>query len=396
MKISEMEATSIYQRLKEQEEKLVQFLQPFLGRPELLRAALQYISGLSRKNTWQLAAATGFKSPYAFQHLLGRAVWDVEALRAHLQLVGIQEKEGAILVIGEEDFLKKGNQSAGVARQYNRTSRRWENAQVGLFLAYASGDQELLIDRELYIPPLWFEDSQRCKKSKIPDNLVYRTKPELAQAMLTRAFAHELKPAWVVGDQVYARNEFRSFLEQNQCAYLVGIPATYQVRIGLYSYQVSQVVERIGVWHSLLFEKGKKEEGYEEWQRVAINSTSPTDSESWLLLRKNIKEPKKVSYYLAFGRKETSLEELVKVAGRRETMQRCLQKSKTVWGLDQYQVRTYVGWYRHITLCLVGSLFLEEMSKSLNQVSQGKRIQASIQAFLSKWSLFQWVTGPKG
>jgi SRSO17 transposase len=274
-----METTSVYQQVKDQEEKLAQFLKPFFVRPELLRAAIQYMSGLlnrvERKNTWQLAAATGLNAPYTFQHLLGRVAWDSHALRDHLQIVGIKEKKEGILVIGETAFLKKGNQSAGVARQYNRTSRRWENAQMGLFLAYASGDQQLLIDRELYIPPAWFADSQRCKKAKVPENLVYRTKPELAQCMLTRAFAHGIMPAWVVANQVYGVNEFRSFLEQNQCAYLLGIPGTYQVRIGLNLYQVSQVAERVGNWQKLSSGNETKAAGYDQWQHVGINSVNP-------------------------------------------------------------------------------------------------------------------------
>lgn len=372
-----MERTLVYQQVKEEERQLAQLLQPFFVRHDSLRAALQYTTGLlshvARKNTWQLAEEAGLNSPYSFQHLLGRAAWDSEALRDHLQINGLKEKEGGILVIDETGFLKKGNQSAGVARQYSGTAGRVENCQIGVFLAYGIANQRLLIDRGLYIPQVWFKDSQRCKKARIPEDLVFKTNPELAQCMLARAFSHGLKPAWVVGDQVYGGYELRSFLEENQCAYVLGIPANYQVHIGLYSYQVSQLVERVENWQKLSAGQGAKGERYYQWQAIVINSGSPDGWERWLLLRRSVKEPEKVSYYIAFGRKETSLEELAKAAGSRWIIETCFETSKGELGLDQYQLRSYVGWYAHITLSLVGLLFLEKMRDGLKQMDQEKK-----------------------
>jgi SRSO17 transposase len=387
-----METTLVYQQVKEQERKIAQFLQPFFARHDALRAVLQYTTGLlsktDRKNTWQLSEEAGLKSPYSFQHLLGRSGWDSEGLRDHLQKDGIKKKEGGILAIDETGFLKKGKQSAGVARQYSGTAGRIENCQIGVFLAYETEGQRLFVDRELYIPQAWFEDSERCKKARLPENLVFKTKPELAECMLVRAFANGIKPAWVVGDQVYGRHELRSFLEQNQCAYVLGIPSNYQVSTGLDKYQVSQLVEGVKNWQKISAGKGTKGERYYQWQRIVINTGSPDGWERWLLLRRNIKEPEKVSYYIAFGRKETSLEELAKAAGSRWIIETCFQTSKGELGLDQYEVRSYVGWYAHITLCMVSLLFLEEMKEQVNQVDQEKkRTESTMKAFLSKHGL---------
>lgn len=382
-----METTLGYQKIKEQEEKLAQFIKPFFSQHNSRRTALQYTTGLlsraERKNSWQLAEEAGLKDPYTFQHLLGRASWDPNALRDHIQTAGIQEKQGGILIIDETGFLKKGKQSAGVARQYSGTAGRIENCQVGVFLAYASANQHLLIDRELYVPQEWFKDRARCKKAGIVESVTFKTKPELAQTMLERAFEHGLKPAYVVGDQVYGHYGLRSFLEQKQCAYVLGIPSNHQVYIGMQPYQVSQLASKVDTWQRLSAGKGTKGERYYHWQAIEINGLNPDGWGHWLLLRRNIKEPDTISYYLVFSRLDTSLEELAKAAGSRWIIETCFERSKGELGLDHYEVRSYVGWYKHITLCLVSLLFLESMRAEFRQLEQKKkRKESSMKAFL--------------
>src|SRR5436309_2267425 len=163
------------------------------GRSEPRRRAVGYIRGLlsdtQRKNGWQLAEHLGEATPDGVQHLLARAAWDADAVRDDLTRYVAEHlgQAGGVLVVDETGFLKKGAKSVGVGRQYSGTAGRIENCQVGVFLAYAARGGRTFLDRELYLPRAWIEDRARCAEAGIADEVPFRTKPELAVAMLTRA-----------------------------------------------------------------------------------------------------------------------------------------------------------------------------------------------------------------
>src|SRR5215831_14976309 len=145
-----------------------QRLGPRFARWDARRRMGAYLRGLlsavERKNGWQLAEVNGDVTPYGSQHLLGRAVWDAEAVRDDLRgyvMAHLGTPQG-VMVIDETGFLKKGRHSAGVARQYSGTAGRIENCQIGVFLAYATSLGHTLLDRELYLPKEWTEDRERC------------------------------------------------------------------------------------------------------------------------------------------------------------------------------------------------------------------------------------------
>lgn len=146
------------------------------------------LSGVERKNGWQLAEAVGDATPYGLQHLLGRANWDADGLRDDLRGYVLEHlgDEEAVLVVDETGFLKKGSKSVGVKRQYSGTAGRVENCQVGVFLAYASEQGQAFIDRELYLPGEWATDRDRREQTAVPEHIEMRTKPELAREMLGR------------------------------------------------------------------------------------------------------------------------------------------------------------------------------------------------------------------
>src|ERR671914_355242 len=196
-------------------------LAPYFARSESRQRALAYLRGLlspaGRKNSWQLAEVSGEATPYGFQHLLGRADWQADAVRDELRHYLIQHVRdpAAVLVIDETGFVKKGHHSAGVARQYSGTAGRIENCQIGVFLAYASGNGHALIDRELYLPKAWAEHPARRAAAGIPQQVAFATKPELARRMIARAIAAEIPFAWVLGDEVYgSHRRLRIDLEQ--------------------------------------------------------------------------------------------------------------------------------------------------------------------------------------
>jgi SRSO17 transposase len=143
-----------------------------------------------------LAEAAGKPAPYCFQHLLLRARWDEAAVRDDVLAYAREELgEGGVLVVDETGFLKKGEKSAGVARQYSGTAGRIENYQVGVFLAYQTPRGHALVDRELYLPEGWMQSRLRRQEAGVADAVVFRTKTQLAQAMLLRAFEADLRPS---------------------------------------------------------------------------------------------------------------------------------------------------------------------------------------------------------
>jgi SRSO17 transposase len=191
-------------------EGLKQRIGPVFGRSELRATAGAFIEGLlssvERKTGWMLAEQSGATKPYRMQSLLGRSTWCADQLR-DLTVDYVREAlgdEGGVLIIDETGFLKKGKHSVGVARQYSGTAGRIENSQIGVFAAYASRFGHGLVDRQLYLPKAWCEDSQRCAKAGVPDDQAFATKPAIAREMVSRLLDKGLPQTF--------RNSVRGFL----------------------------------------------------------------------------------------------------------------------------------------------------------------------------------------
>lgn len=345
------------------------------SRVETKQSAMSYFRGLispiERKNSWQLAEQAGCEHPYAFQYLLGRATWDVSWLRDCVcrYTVNFMPQEEGVLSLDETGFLKKGKKSAGVGRQYTGTAGRIENCQVGVFLSYATSQGRALIDRELYIPQDWFKDKLRCKEAGIPDSIEFRKKPELAQEMLQRAFDNQIKPAWVLGDEVYSCYKLRAFLESYLQPYVLAVASNCTITIGFEQHKANELLKYIAPedWQTISAGSGSKGQRYYQWKRMVINSDSPDGWERWLLIRRNIKDQNDVAFYIAFSPNSKSLEDMVKAAGSRWTIEECFEMAKGEVGLDQYQVRTWIGWYRHITLSMLALAFLTKLRWNIEQ-----------------------------
>src|SRR5437763_6495952 len=203
------------------------------ARAEPRRRALAYVRGLlshvERKNGWQLAELAGEPTPDGMQHLLARADWDADAVRDDLRAYVVEHlgDPAAVLVIDETGFLKKGPKSVGVQRQYSGTAGRIENCQIGVFLAYASGKGRTFLDRELYLPKEWAADRERRQEAGVPDAVEFRTKPQLARAMLERALAAGVPAAWVTGDEVYGGDRrLRLWLAERQVPHVLAGEST--------------------------------------------------------------------------------------------------------------------------------------------------------------------------
>jgi len=182
------------------------------ARVDLRRRAKAFVGGLladlPRKNCWTIAEHAGDASPDGMQHLLGRAVWDADALRDDVRAYATEHlgDPEAVLVVDETGDLKKGTTTVGVQRQYTGTAGRVENAQVAVYLVYATDAGHAVIDRELYLPRAWTDDPDRLQAAGVPDQVGFATKPKLATTMITRALDAGVPAAWVAGDEVYGAN----------------------------------------------------------------------------------------------------------------------------------------------------------------------------------------------
>jgi SRSO17 transposase len=350
------------------------------------------ISVLDRKNSWQLSEEVGYQNPYAFQYLLGRALWNENALRDEVRCYTVDHlgRSDSVLSVDETGFLKKGNKSAGVGRQYSGTAGRIENCQIGVFLSYTTAKGRALIDRELYIPQEWFADESRCHAAGIPVSVRFKTKPELAKEMLKRTFENNIKPTWVAGDEVYGCNVLRSWLEEQAQSYILAVASNYPVYIGAKQYKARDILKTLteSDWKKISAGKGTKGDRYYQWCRVKINSMSKEGWNRWLVFRGNLKNAEDVAFYIAFSQDEKNLEDMAKAAGSRWTIEECFEMAKGEVGLDHYEVRSWTGWYRHMTLSLFALSYLVKLRTKFNQNEmeflEKKKIQRhlSMQAFL--------------
>ncbi len=223
------------------------------ARSETRERARRYLIGLlgrvERKNAWQLAEAIGERDPQGVQRLLNSARWDADAVRDDLREYVIEhlgDEETGVLIVDETGFLKKGEKSVGVARQYTGTAGDTVNCQVGVFLAYASEKGAAFVDQAFYLPKAWTDAPVRRTEACVPEKIVFRNKAELAEEMLGRAFSAGVPARWVVADSFYGRlHSFREWLEERGRPYVVMVPKTNAVPLGGRKKKIEQHVERL-------------------------------------------------------------------------------------------------------------------------------------------------------
>src|SRR3989441_4620972 len=339
----------------------------YFRRAEVRRRVRRYLQGLlatvERKNGWQMAEELGEESAHGVQRLLAEADWDEEAVRDDLRAYVMEhlgEADG-ILVVDETGFVKKGKKSAGVARQYSGTAGRRENSQVGVFLLYTSRSGAAFLDRALYLPEEWTADRVRCREAGIPDEVAFATKGELAQQMVARAFAAEVPAEWVVGDTVYGYDELRLWLEAQQKNYVLAVSETHQVWVQGRAQPVGLLAALLPeeAWVVLSAGEGSKGPRLYEWAWLQLPDESEGSGRArWMLIRRSLSDASKRAYYRAAGPAQTRLSELVRVAGSRWKIEEGIEEAKGEVGLDQYEVRGFRAWYRHVTLALLAHAIL--------------------------------------
>ena len=340
-------------------------------RPEPRRRALEYLRGLlspvERKNGWQLAEQAGDATPDGVQRLLYNYRWDADLVRDDLRDYVVEHlgDAGGVLVVDETGFLKKGGKSVGVQRQYSGTAGRIENCQVGVFLTYAGAKGRTLLDRELYLPQVWAEDRERRREAGVPEDAVFRTKPQLAQLRLERALESGVPFSWFTGDEVYGSGrDLRLWLEREGIPHVMAIKSNEKLwawtdkgPLQVRADRLVSGVEESG-WVRCSAGNGAKGPRVYDWTAVGIRPLREPGKGHWLLARRSIAKPGELAYYVCFGPAETALEELARVAGTRWAIEECFEEAKGQVGLDQYEVRRWDGWYRHITLAMLAHAYL--------------------------------------
>jgi SRSO17 transposase len=332
--------------------------------PAYLRGLL---GQLKRKNSWPLAEAAGEVSPDGMQRLLRTADWDADAVRDELRSYVVERLGGGgVLIVDETGFIKKGARSAGVARQYTGTTGKIDNCQIGVFCAYATPAGRALIDRELYLPRAWTDDRERARAAGVDDDARFATKPELARRMLTRALEDGVPVSWLTADELYGQDKrLRAWCGQHGLPYVLATRsndtvATVDWRQRRVRALIAEVPE--AAWQRCSAGAGAHGLRLYDWARVELLAGFDPAWARWLLARRTIPkgsdEPAELAYYVCAGPAETTLEQLIAVAGGRWRIEECFQAAKNQARMASYQVRDYTAWYRHITLAMLAHAYL--------------------------------------
>lgn len=343
---------------------------PRFARYEPLRRAGELMSGmasgLDRKNCWTIAEHRGSATPDGLQHLLARARWDADGVRDDLRdyVVDAFGDPGAVLVVDETGDVKKGTQSVGVQRQYSGTAGRIENSQVAVYLTYAAPRGHALIDRALYLPKSWTEDTDRCTDAGIPqDRRGFATKPTLATRLIDRAVAAETPAAWVAGDEVYGADpRLRAAVRGHRLGYVLAIAANRRVPTHAGRLRVDALPALIPThaWQRHSAGDGAHGPRLYSWAWFRLLAEDDTDTDTGvhhLLIRRN-DTTGELAYLRCYSPRPVPLRTLVTVAGQRWRIEESFQAAKGLVGLDQHQVRRWKSWYRWTTLAMLAHAFL--------------------------------------
>jgi SRSO17 transposase len=351
------------QRVGEKLDQLMGVLGQWFVRREPWRQARKYLTGLMsdlpRKNCWSLAEYAGDRTPDRMQRLLERAVWDeAAAMRAvggfvvdHLR--PDQADALVVAVLDESGQQKQGEHTAGVGPQYVGCAGQVTNAINFVNCTYASPAGHALIGSRLYIPADQAVDADRRRAMGIGEQVIFKTKPELAIELLTDQLDTHVELPWCAADTVYGQDPtLRAFCERHAIGYVLGIPRSFPVQLTAWRRLRADAAVKLVTrrsWTTASAGTGSKGERYWAWAWLA--TASPRH---YLLIRRNLAKPADLAFFYCFvpeGRPAT-LGVLVAVEGRRWTVEEDHEFSKDHFGFDQAQVRRHRSIYRHLVLVM--------------------------------------------
>jgi SRSO17 transposase len=340
---------------------------PCFGRVETRRQAFKYISALlqnsgQRKNGWQIAKTIGDEAPWRTQRLLNRARWDADLVRdiARDYVVSGIGDPNAVLALGELATVKKGGASVGVAPQFDTATGRLQNCQIAIFASYVSRYGEALIDRRLYLPPSWANDQGRRHQAGIPSTYELTSKADLTAEIVRQTAAARVPFSWVTGDVELGRDaELRTGLSEQGLGYVLAVPGN-QLLVGPAGKLIT--ADFLARHARRNCRELRKDTGRSWWASIPIvlpvepegAEMSPAPGHVHLLLVCG--GGNRPRCYLAHAVEMTPLAELIRVARSRAAFDGCIGAAQERVGLDNYEVRTWTAWHRHVTLAMVAAL----------------------------------------
>ena len=365
-------------------QELNEFVGSFNGafkRIELRELFELYLQGLlsdtERKNVEAMALALrGPEAVRALQRFVTEYQWDETWMRQRHweQCAKLLADPQGVWSVDASEFPKKGEESVGVAPQYCGALGKTANCQSGVFICYSSPKGHALLDSRLYLPKCWFESeyAERRKACRIPEEVKFQTKPQLAQELLKPLLQSGLFPSrWITFDCSFGNND--SFLEELQLPvgfyYLAEIAATRKVwvktapghqKLESESCTVEELVTipNLLQWETLRVSEGEKGPIVAAFARVRIFVSAERTSESqrWLLLRNDPNQ--KIKFALSHAPEDMPMSQLIRVSAARWPIERCFQEDKSELGLDHYEHRSWPAWHRHMRLVFLAQLFL--------------------------------------
>lgn len=306
------------------------------------------LGGVERKNGWQLAEAPGERTPDGVQRLSATADRDADLVRDDLRayVVAHLGDPAGVLIVDETGSVKKGTESVGVARQYSGTAGRVEDCQVGVSLTYAAPNGHAFLDRELSLHREWAEDRERRREAHVPEGAACAAKPGPARRLLARALAAGVPAAWAISDEVYGGDRRRrAELEARSRPFVLAVKRNEYVPVPDRGGRGARPVAAAAVAAGLDARDGRRRSAGDgakgprvyDWARIRLVGPAAPGRGRWLGVRRSLADPEDLAYYACFGRAEAARGEV---------------------GLDQYEVRHWTSWYRHIALALLAHAYL--------------------------------------
>jgi len=384
------------ERFSKELTKYMKRFAPAFERIEQVKHSQVYVHGLlsdvTRKNVEQMALGMEGKVR-SLQYFIGQSPWTVEPVTTiHQGMIGesLGEADG-IALIDESSTIKQGVDSVGVARQYCGSVGKIANGQVGVYLGYASRKGYSLVEGQLFMPAEWFDEThtERWQACGAPEDLTFKTKPEIGLELLQKAQKRGTLPfSWVAADELYGDSPaFRDGVDTLGKWYFTEIKSTtpiwrtrpkvhipkwkghgrHPTRLRLrhsnqHPLQVKDLVRKIPKqnWLQAVIKEGSKGPIACEFTflRVIESRANLPAAELWLIIRRNLEDPSILKYYFSNAPIDTPLNEFVRISGMRWPIETIFEEAKGEVGLDHYEIRSWLGWHHHMLLVALAHHFL--------------------------------------
>jgi SRSO17 transposase len=372
---------------------------PLFGRQEPQEHAFGYLRGLllgtDRKSVEPMALVFGGSSPdqpeiqqsvaLAWQRFLTVSPWEAQKVQQELQAVfneefvptASQSPIGTVGVIDESGFVKRGTESVGVQRQWCGRLGKEENCQVGVFLVGVTPAGSALLDHQLYLPETWVADMPRRQKTRVPPEITFQTKPQIATDLVARS---SVRFDWITADEEYGRDgDFLDALESSYQRYLVEVPANTTVWAEKplrqtpdeLVWQVRQLAQTIPAknWRVIQLREGAKGPLAFEFARLRVWSVRHRRAgpQVWLLIRRSLDPVPEVKYYLSNADRGISLETKAQVTGSRWRVEEVFEDGKGQLGMADYEARSWTSWHHHMSMVALAHLYVVQTRRDLKR-----------------------------